>query len=173
MESFLAPLAQGLETQQNLGAEVHGKIAQLLHETALDTRVVSFKIWREGGLVIDSSNPDVISKRFEVSERLRLAWRGEVRAELDDTVAPESIAERAFGIPLLEIYSPIRDISTGKVIAIAEFYADAVQLKSDLWRIRAMAWGAVASLMALIRTSQSSIVSRGSRTIDTQVRSLK
>lgn len=173
MESFLAPLAQGLVAKQNLDAEAHGRIAKLLRETALGARVVSFKIWREGGLVIDSSNPDVIGKRFEVSESLRLAWRGEVRAELDDTVSEESTAERALGIPLLEIYSPIRDVSTGKVIAIAEFYEDAVQLKSDLWRIRAMSWGAVAALMALIGTSLFFIVLRGSRTIDTQVRTLK
>ena len=47
-------------------------------------------------------------------------------------------SEHALGLPLLEIYSPIREIRSGKVIAVAEFYEIATQLQHDLNQARAL-----------------------------------
>ena len=82
------------------------------------------------------------------------------------------MAEHALGLPLLEIYSPIREIGTGRVIAVAEFYEIATQLKSDLFWARSMSWAAVAGVMALIGASLFAVVLRGSRTIDRQLLAL-
>jgi signal transduction histidine kinase len=173
MESFLAPLTQGLASDTSLTAASRGEIERLLDETALGQRVVSFKIWRKGGLLVDASNTGLVGQTFDVTENLKLAWQGEVRADFDDTGDQEDVAEDAMGLPLLEIYSPIREVGSGRVIAVAEFYEIATQLKADLARVRAVAWASVAGVMTLIGGSLFAIVLRGSRTIDAQVMALK
>ena len=60
MESFIAPLTQDLALQDRLSESSRAEIGALLDQTALGKRVVSFKIWRRGGLIVDASNPAVI-----------------------------------------------------------------------------------------------------------------
>lgn len=173
MESFIAPLSQDLATREDLSEGNRAKIGALLADTALGRRVVSFKIWRPGGLIVDASNLAVVGQRFDPTENLKLAWQGEVRADFNDTGDEEDVAEHALGLPLLEIYSPIRDIKTGKVIAVAEFYEIASQLKLDLIRARLLGWVMVAAVMVLIWVSLFAIVRRGSTTIDRQLAALR
>ena len=173
MESFVAPLMQELSTRESLSPETRLEVARLLDETALGKRVVSFKLWRAGGYLADASNQSLVGKHFNETRNLKLAWEGEVQADLEETSDEEDIAERALGIPLLEIYSPIRNTRTGEVIAVAEFYEDASALKSDLLKARLASWGAVAAVMAAIGISLFAIVLRGSFTIDRQIAELK
>lgn len=173
MESSVAPLTQDLSRSERLTPESRAEIARLLSETALGRRVVSFKIWRPGGLLVDASNEEIVGQTFPVTENLRLAWQGEVRADFEDTNDIEDRAEAALGVPLLEIYSPIHETGTGRVIAVAEFYEIATQLETDLRRARAMSWLAVASVMAAIFALLFAIVLKGSRTIDRQILALQ
>ena len=165
MESFVAPLTQDLAREDHLSEASRDSIGALLAGTALGQRVVSFKIWREGGLLADASNEALVGQTFPPTENLRLAWAGEVRADFEDTGDPEDANEDALGMPLLEIYSPIRDIETGRVIAVAEFYEVATQLKADLSRARLASWATVALVMLAIGASLFIIVLRGSRTL--------
>lgn len=173
MESFIAPLMQDLTKANELSQESRLEIGRLIKETALGERVVSFKLWREDGLLVDASNTELVGQRFEVTENLRLAWTGNVMADFEDTQDPEDVAENALGVPLMEVYSPIREIGTGRVIAVAEFYEIATQLKSDLIQARLASWLAVAVLMAAIGGSLFIIVLRGSLTIDRQLAALQ
>lgn len=172
MESFVAPLTQDLAQSDNLSDASRDSIGALLQGTALGRRVVSFKIWREGGLLVDASNTGLVGQSFPLTENLKLAWAGEVRADFEDTADPEDVNENALGVPLLEIYSPIRDVESGRVIAVAEFYEVATQLKSDLARARLASWGTVSLVMLVIFASLFAIVLRGSRTIDSQLAAL-
>ncbi|MCF8483947.1 MAG: two-component sensor histidine kinase [Rhodobacteraceae bacterium] len=173
MESFIAPLMQDLTKANELSQESRLEIGRLIKETALGERVVSFKLWREDGLLVDASNTELVGQRFEVTENLRLAWTGNVMADFEDTQDPEDVAENALGVPLMEVYSPIREIGSGRVIAVAEFYEIATQLKSDLIQARLASWLAVAVLMAAIGGSLFIIVLRGSLTIDRQLAALQ
>lgn len=172
MESFIAPLTQDLATQDRLSAASLEGIERLLTDTPLGQRVVSFKIWQKGGLVAGASDAALVGRHFEVTQNLRQAWQGVVRADFNDLGDNEDRAEHDLNLPLLEIYSPIRERGSGRVIAIAEFYEIATQLKADLSRARAMSWAAVALVMALIGVSLLAIVLRGSRTIDRQILAL-
>lgn len=173
MESFVAPLKQDLAANADLSAESRAKIRQLLDETSLGKRVVSFKIWGKGGLVIEASNTALVGQHFTPTENLKLAWKGDVRADLNDTGDEEDVAESALGLPLLEIYAPIREISTGRVIAVGEFYEVATQLQMDLVHARRLAWATVGAVMALIGGTLFAIVLGGSRTIDRQLATLR
>ena len=173
MESFVAPLKQDLATTADLSATSRAEIRRLLDETSLGRRVVSFKIWGKGGLVIEASNTALIGQRFTPTDNLKLAWQGDVQADFNDTGDEEDVAEQALGLPLLEIYVPIHETNTGRVIAVGEFYEVAAQLQSDLVHARRLAWATVAAAVSLIGGSLFAIVLRGSQTIDRQVSSLR
>ena len=173
MESFVAPLLQDLSQGGDLSSASRLEVAALLEQTALGQRVVSFKLWNEQGFVIDASNASLEGQQFPLSENLRLAWAGDVRADLGQTGDEEDLAEGALGVPLLEIYAPIRDAKTGEVIAVAEFYELASDLASDLITARLASWGAVTAVMVAIGLSLFAIVLRGSFTIDRQISELK
>ena len=136
MESFIAPLMQDLADRDSLSPKSRLEISSLIKDTALGQRVVSFKLWRKGGFLADASNEELVGQNFEVTENLRLAWDGHVRADFEDTDDLEDVAEKALNLPLLEVYSPIREIRTGEVIAVAEFYEVATDLNSAIWAWR-------------------------------------
>ncbi|MDT8856223.1 histidine kinase [Paracoccaceae bacterium Fryx2] len=172
MESFISPLSQDLAREETLSPGAQRALDEIFTNTPLGERVASYKIWKQGGLLVDASNKALVGQRFEVTENLRLAWRGDVRADFEQLGDPEDAGEKALGLPLLEIYSPIREVWSGRVIAVAEFYEVATGLKQDLARARRNSWGTVALVMVLIGASLFAIVLRGSRTIDRQLAAL-
>ena len=172
MESFISPLSQDLATQDQLSAANLGELEKLLDETPLGRRVLAFKIWIKGARVIASSDPAIVGKEFAPTENLRQAWTGEVRADFNALSDLEDEGEADMGVPLLEIYSPIRAKGTGEIIAIAEFYENATQLESDLIKARLASWAAVGLIMAAIWASLFAVVLRGSQTIDRQFEAL-
>ena len=172
MESFISPLSQDLATQDQISPDNLAALEKLLVETPLGRRVLTFKIWVTGAKVVASSDPDIVGKTFETTDSLRQAWQGEVSAGFNALSDIEDEAEAALGVPLLEIYSPIRAKGTGEIIAIAEFYEKATQLEADLIKARLASWAAVALVMAAIWASLFAIVLRGSRTIDRQFEAL-
>ncbi len=169
MESFIAPLSQDLATQDHLSPGNLNALERLLDETPLGQRVVAFKIWVKGARVIASSDPAIVGKTFEPTENLKAAWAGVVRADFNDLGDAENAAEQDLNLPLLEIYAPIRERSSGNIIAVAEFYEIGTQLKADLVKARMTSWAAVALVMAAIWGCLFAVVLRGSRTIDRQV----
>ena len=168
MESFISPLSQELADQGEMSAENHAALDRILIETPLGRRVVSFKIWVKGAKVVVSSDQSIEGKTFEPTENLKRSWGGEVAAEFNALKDLENEAEAGLGVPLLEIYSPIRAKGTGEIFAIAEFYENATQLEGDLIRVRLVSWATVALVMAAIWGSLFIIVLRGSRTIERQ-----
>ncbi|MGB5557567.1 MAG: ATP-binding protein [Paracoccaceae bacterium] len=168
MESFISPLSQDLADANTLSPGARRALEEIFIDTPLGERVVSFKIWKEGGLVVEASDKAIIGQTFEITDNLRLAWQGEVRADFEDLSDAEDQGENALGLPLLEIYSPIREVWSGRIIGVAEFYEVAVELQQDLAEARRSSWAAVALLMLAIGASLYAIVRQGSRTIDRQ-----
>ena len=168
MDSFIAPLAQELDQADTLSIGPTRAIEELLSGSELGRRVLSVKIWKPGGLVAYAANPELIGRRFAETEGLREAFAGRLRAELDDLGEAESSAERQSGIPLLEVYSPIRQAWSGRVIAVAEFYENATELDEALAGVLRESWAIVAAVTALIGVALIGIVARGSAVIKEQ-----
>ncbi len=173
MESFVAPLVQELAHNDLLSPEIQKELDVLLKSNVLGRRIVSFKIWKEGGLIAYSSHRKIIGTRFPPTDNLRHAWAGEVTAEFDRLEDDEDALERASGIPLLEMYSPIRETHTGNIIAVAEFYESAETLQDNLFVANLQSWMVVAAVTLGMLSVLSGIVSRGSKTIELQRISLE
>lgn len=168
MDSIIAPLSQDIADADTLSPGAKRALDELFNNTSLGERVVSFKLWKPGGLVAEATDLTLIGRRFEVSPSLAQAYSGQVSATLEELDTDEDRGERDLGMPLLEIYSPIREVWSGRIIGVAEFYEIATQLETDLAAARLNSWIGVALIFSAIGTLLFLIVLRGSRTIDRQ-----
>src|SRR5262245_17344918 len=173
MDSFIAPLAQELETADTLSIGPTRALEELLAGSAFGQRIVSIKIWKPGGLVAFAGDNSLIGQRFEPSQSLEKALDGKLVAELNRLDDPESAGEKRAGVPLLEVYSPIRQAWSGRVIAVAEFYEDATSLSETLALARRQSWAIVAGVTGLIGIALFGIVHRGSGVIEEQRQALQ
>jgi signal transduction histidine kinase len=104
---------------------------------------------------------------------LRQAWAGGVAAGLDSLDEEENADERSQGMPLLEIYAPIRKTHTDRIIAVAEFYERADQLRNDIFKARLESWLIVVVIAICTIAALFGFVGRASRTIERQITELR
>ncbi|MGL4281697.1 MAG: sensor histidine kinase [Albidovulum sp.] len=168
IDSIIAPLSQDLADADTLSPGAKRAIDELFNGTLLGERVVSFKLWKPDGLIVEASDPSIVGQRFGISEDLRDALAGEVSASFENLTDEEDQRELALGVPLLEIYTPIREVWSGEVIGAAEFYEVATHLEAELASARQNSWLAVALIFSSIGALLYLIVLGGSRTIDRQ-----
>jgi signal transduction histidine kinase len=73
----------------------------------------------------------------------------------------------------VEVYSPIRQALSGRVIAVAEFYENASELADTLASARRQSWAVVAGVAGMIGAALFGIVYRGNTVIENQKRALQ
>ncbi len=168
MDSVIAPISQEFALSQELSPGARRALEEIFSNTPIGERVVSFKFWDGEGRVVWSDNEALAGQVFGLNDDLRRAWAGEVVASFDALGDPEDAAEQATGLPLLEIYAPVREVWSGRVIAVAEFYEVAPDLARDLRAARLEAWAAVAAMTLGLGGVLHLIVLGGSRTIEAQ-----
>lgn len=168
MESFLSPISQDLAASGTLSPIARRALDEVFSGTALGQRVLAYKIWKEDGSIIGASDATLPGRRFPVTAELRRALAGEVSATRTSAHDAESAAEAALAPSLLEIYSPVREVWSGRVVGVIEFYERAEGLMDDIAEARRRSWVTVASVFAAIGLVLWGIVARGSRMIESQ-----
>jgi signal transduction histidine kinase len=168
MDSFISPISQELRDAEQLSDVAQRALSEIFKGTAVGDRVVSVKIWKKGGLVVYASDENIIGQRFEPSEDLRNAWTGQISAAFEDLDHDESEHEALMNVPLLEVYSPITEPWTGKIIAVAEFYERAEGLKGALRQARWSSWMVVSLSFLTSGLLLYGIVRAGGSTIQQQ-----
>ncbi|MBB6302211.1 sensor histidine kinase [Rhizobium leucaenae] len=174
VDSVIAPLLPDMQTTELLDDTVTHALDETLGEGALGSRLMSFRLWRSDGTILYSNDKNLMGKQFPLSHDLKTAFAGTMVAQfnqLDDDV--ESVAERNSGKPLLEIYNPVLQPWSGKVVAVSEFYEVAYDFERSLNQARMRSWLAVALFTLTFFLVLSIIVLRGSRTIESQRSALK
>lgn len=172
VDSVIAPLLPDMQTTQALDDTVARALDETLGQGALGTRLFSFRLWRNDGTILYSNNKDLSGKRFPLSDSLRTAFSGQMVAKFNRIDDVESVAERNSGKPLLEIYNPVLQPWSGKVVAVSEFYEVANDFEWSLSQARLLSWLVVALFTLTFFSLLSIIVLRGSRTIDNQRKAL-
>lgn len=172
VDSVIAPLLPDMQTTQALDDTVTRALDETLGQGALGTRLFSFRLWRSDGTILYSSNKGLAGKQFPLSNSLKTAFAGQMVAKFNRIDDVESVAERNSGKPLLEIYNPVLQPWSGKVVAVSEFYEVANDFEWSLKQAWLLSWLAVALFTLTFFTILSIIVLRGSRTIDDQRRAL-
>lgn len=168
MESVIAPLSQELASQDFLSEPAMRALDEVMQSTPLGKRIVSMKIWKQDGTIVYASDPAMIGRTLPPDDPLRTARQGIVAVRFEDLNDEENAPEAALGLPLLEIYSPVREAWSGRIIAVAEFYAVETTLSNDLAAARRQSWLIVAAVFGLCGMALFGIVRAGGQTIARQ-----
>jgi signal transduction histidine kinase len=168
VNSLLAPHLQDLAQNESLSGASLDALNRAIESIVAKMDVVSVKIWNDDGFIIYSTQKNLTGKTFPRTPELRRAWNGMIAADFaDDSHGPASMGIGT-GTPLLEVYAPVRDANSGKVIAVLEFYDLAEELREQLSKAEWHSWAMTALVTIAMMTALFSIVANGSRTIDEQ-----
>jgi signal transduction histidine kinase len=173
VNSFVEPTLQGLKQRAHLQDDEIQALNRLVAETPLGQQIRSFKVWGAGGRVVYYSREGLVGQVFGETHEQERAWNGEVAAELSSLGDHEDAMERDLGIPLLEVYMPVRQHPTERVIAVAEFYKDARELEQHLAESRRITWLVVATVTLVMYGALFGIVQAGGRLIRQQAQELR
>lgn len=172
IDSFLEPMIQRLASEELLPAAETAELNRLLGADHFKERFPHLEIWKEGGLIVYSTTPNLVGRRFTPSPGLITALEGHISAQYADLNALEHQG-RAFSSKYLEIYVPIREERSGRVVGVAEIHESTTPLEEKLWSLRLKSWLAVMGATALIMTGLFGIVYRGNKLIRLQQRQLQ
>lgn len=167
VESLLGPLTQSLATSDGLPPGKSADIDQLLAREQFKHRFPYLEIWKEGGLVVYSTTADLVGRNFTPPPGLIEALAGDVAAQYTDLSAEEHEI-RDFSTKYLEIYVPLREHLSGRIIAVAEIHEVTAPLEQKLWDLRLKTCLAIAGASILIMGSLFGIVYRANRMIVAQ-----
>ena len=170
MQNFLEPFVQGLTNAKELPDETIQTIDHLLSSTSLSTHVVSVKIWLPDGTIVYSTDKSTVQKTFPTAE-ISQALTGKIHTEFDNDLGNytvddiEDAFERSLNIPLYEIFAPLREADTGKIIAVGEFYETAQALQREISNVRKKVWAIVGTATTAMILLLFFIVRRGDKII--------
>lgn len=168
LAGFIEQHAQELAKSDALSETAVRHIDETFQRIIGQSKVVGIKVWTRGGKLAYSTDKKRVGQVFPVSELLREALVGHIAAEYNDLSDPESEMERSLGVPLLEVYTPLRHATTNEIVAVAEIYEAADGLAKDLWTSYIQTVLVLGSLAAVMIGALFQIVSGGSDTIDSQ-----
>ena len=164
IEPSVASLADGgeLTTDEVRTLDAH------LASPALSDRVRSMRLWSQDGEVVYSPNADLIGRSFPVDDYLAEAWNGQLVSSMDDLSGEENAWERARWSHLLELYVPVRERGTDRIMAVAEFYLSPRETDQQVDEARRTTWLLVTLAIVVSAALLFGIVKRGSDTIKRQ-----
>ncbi|KJH77772.1 MULTISPECIES: sensor histidine kinase [unclassified Pseudomonas] len=167
MEAFLEPYVQEMSRDNILSPQSVGSLDRLMDSRSLKRHIVSIKIWRPDGTVVYSTDKSITNRKFPMEE-IAHALKGNVVTDLEDLTQEENEFERNMNVPLYEIYAPLREISTGKIIAVGEFYEKADSLEQEIKRVRQQVWMVVGAATMAMLTLLFFLVRGGDKIIQRQ-----
>ncbi|HSM72906.1 MAG TPA: sensor histidine kinase [Anaerolineales bacterium] len=141
------------------------EILSILTSSSLARNIVFYKIWDPNGVVLYSTDPALVGKKYPVGDGLEEALTGSVHAGISNLDNDENIAQQERS-KLMEIYAPLR--FEGEIIAVIEFYQTLDELNNEIWSAQQRSWVIVGVSTILIYLSLAGLVGRASSTILSQ-----
>jgi signal transduction histidine kinase len=172
VDSLVASALQDLAAGPDLSAAGASRLEWLFAETPLGREVLLFQVWDRTGRIVYSTVPGLVGQQFPTDPQLNDAFAGRVSADLGEPEGGDLLRDTMPQRDLLEIYSPVRSTDTDQVIAVAEFYYAADELRDNIVTAQRRSWLLVAGATAVIYLLLSAFVGRASDTIQRQQRAL-
>ncbi len=171
IDSVVTPQLQALATQREMAPANRAVLDALMDENQLGRRIPFLEIWLPDGTVVYSNSIELIGQRFELPISAREAFAGRLVATFADLHAKEH-ASRHLVVPLIEIYSPVREDGSGRIIAVVEVHETPDVINSALLDVSIRSWITVGLMCLAVAASLFFIVKGGSDTIARQKRVL-
>lgn len=173
IESLLPNQTRDNGGTQTISDDARLALRRAFQEGVLRERVITYNVFSTTGLILESYRSDRVGAQIVPSASLLQALSGEVASEFETLQAQADQPEATITVPLLEVYVPIRDVNTGEVLFVVEFYQRAEQLAEELIQARRDSWTLVAGVFGLSGLILFLIVHAGSRLIERQRRQLQ
>ncbi len=174
VESILAVLLKEHPIGKDpIDAEMRRALDDLFMDSPLRRKVVRFKLWRNDGEILYSTDESLLGKRFPVEGALAAAFSGTVQAKVSNLDKPENVHERTLWDQLIEIYVPVHTGQSQEVIAVAEFYKSVDNLAEDIRTAQQRGWAIVAVANSVLFLLLIGLVRRASNTIEGQQQDLQ
>jgi hypothetical protein len=163
-DSFVAPRVQELARHSTLWESKKEELDGLFSPLVIGRPILAFRIWVDDQIIY-SNNREMIGRRFPLSPARARAWEGGVSTELNQLDGDDEVPIRALGVHILEVYAPLRQAGTGRIVALAETYEVAIDLYYEVRAAQTLVWlifgvsavGFVSLLFVLIGRSASEI----------------
>lgn len=168
VDGFVAPELQSLATTPDLTPDEVAALDRLRDDASLSSTIVSFRIWSLDGRVLYSPFSGLVGQHFDMTGERGLAANGAVVGDISDLSDPENVYERQRWSRLIEIYLPVREVGSSRIIAVAEFYQLPDEVDAEVTRDRLFAWGLVGGATILAYLALVRVVRQGSATIQRQ-----
>jgi len=160
MHSFVDSYAQELATRPALSAETREALERLLSPAKMQRPIVAFRIWK-GDTVVFSNERDIVGKTIQRTPARERALQGQVAVEFDQPDGDDDDQVLSLKLPILEVYAPVRERGTGRVIALVETYEVAVALKSEILAVQLEIWIAVVAVALTLILLLASMANTG------------
>jgi len=150
VDSIIEPHMQSLAQGQAVSGDDKRAIEAAVQASAFGQQVVAFKIWTVDGQVVFGTHPNTIGQRFPPSTELKRAVAGETVASIRPLTSDsdESPSERLSSQDMLELYRPIMQTGTQRVIAVAEFHELPDAVEADIRGSQRQVWFVIAAFAA-------------------------
>jgi signal transduction histidine kinase len=181
MATYVAPYVQSIGANGELSPENIDKITAALSQDSMSLSVKETKIWSLAGKILYGSNKAIVGKSFPITPELVEGAAGRTAIDFDEQ--PHTVTDQSVVLPvdknLLEIYIPLRDLKSRKIVAIGEFYQDASILRNTIYGAKLEGWlvtglvslGLIAGLYQVV-ASGSRLIEKQSQTLDERVQQL-
>ncbi len=168
VDSLVSPQLQSLAGNGELRNADRAALDRLLSGTPLGQHIVAFKIWSPDGRILYSTNVALIGRQFAVKPALASAFAGQVHSQIADLTEPENEFERQQWPRLIETYAPVRAATTGKIVAVSEFYQTTDDLAEEVRAARLRSWLMVSTSTLVMFLLLAGLVRHASNTITAQ-----
>lgn len=168
LHGLVEPHVQELAVNGRLSEATINRIEELFEKQMRRSKVLGVKIWAPGGRIVYARDRKQIGQVFPESDVLKTAWGGHVATEYEHLDDEENDVERKLGLPVLEIYSPVFRATDNEVIAVAEIYEVADDLKREMRASYVQSSLTVGGMALVMIAALFQIVRRGARTISQQ-----
>lgn len=172
VESLITPAIQDLSASAVMSERDVAALDRILYGTALGEQLAGLVLWGSGGRVLYSSDRAQIGQSYPVDDDLGAALAGRVTWELTGADDEAHIPAQQRAERLIALYGPVRDVQTGRVIAVAEFYQSFDIIASDIALAQEETWLIVGVATLVMYLLLFGFIQRISATIVEQVAQL-
>jgi signal transduction histidine kinase len=161
MDSVVERHVQELATRSSLSEANLQALERLLSPASMHRPVVAFRVWK-GDTIIFGNERQLVGRTFPLSATRKRATQGQLGVEFDHPDGDDDEQIWALNLPILEVYAPVRERGTGRIIALVETYEVAVELKNEIWASQLAAWIIILAIAAIDVFFMLSIARSGS-----------
>ncbi|WP_158243191.1 sensor histidine kinase [Acidimangrovimonas sediminis] len=171
LQSLIQPHVQSLATGDKLTRKDHDALVALADSFRSQGQFLAIKVWYPDGELAFA--PAGSGAPEHSPDEIAAVMRGEVVGRFSDLETGEHATQRALGVRLYEIYAPLFEADTGRILAVGEFYQNADHISHALIHAAAETWRTFVPVGLAMFLLLFLVVRRGSRTIEFQTRALE